>query len=40
MEHKGTKTLETKHLLLSPFKMEDAKAMYHNGPMTLKLQNI
>lgn len=30
MEHKGTNTMETKRLILRPFKMEDVKPMYHN----------
>ena len=30
MEHKGTKILETKRLILRPFTTGDAEAMYHN----------
>lgn len=30
MNHKGTKTIETKRLILRPFTIEDAPAMYHN----------
>ena len=30
MEHKGTKYIETKRLILRPFKAEDAPAMYKN----------
>jgi len=30
MEHKGTKILETKRLILRPFTMNDAAAMYNN----------
>lgn len=30
MEHKGTQTLETKHLLLRPFQTEDVKQVYQN----------
>ena len=30
MEHKGTARLETKRLILRPFTLEDAEAMYHN----------
>ena len=30
MEHKGTKTLETERLVLRPFTMSDAEAMYTN----------
>lgn len=30
MNHKGTKTIETQHLLLRKFKSSDAKDMYHN----------
>lgn len=30
MEHKGTKYIETKRLILRPFKTEDAPAMYKN----------
>ena len=30
MEHKGTKRLETQRLILRPFTMEDAQAMYRN----------
>ncbi|OYQ66344.1 GNAT family N-acetyltransferase [Aerococcus sp. 1KP-2016] len=36
MNHKGTKTIETQHLLLRKFEMSDAKDMFHNwaGNMT------
>ncbi|MEY8369993.1 GNAT family protein [Aerococcaceae bacterium 50-4] len=30
MNHKGTKTIETQHLLLRKFKMSDAKDMFNN----------
>ena len=30
MEHKGTKQIETERLLLRPFTMNDASAMYNN----------
>jgi len=30
MEHRGTKTLETKRLILRPFTTSDAEAMYNN----------
>lgn len=30
MEHKGTKRIETNRLVLRPFRLEDAEAMYHN----------
>lgn len=30
MEHKGTRPLETEHLLLRPFQPEDGDAMFHN----------
>ena len=30
MEHKGTKHLETEHLILRRFTLEDAEAMYEN----------
>lgn len=30
MEHRGTKYIETKRLVLRPFTREDAPAMYHN----------
>ena len=30
MNHKGTKQIETKRLILRPFRMEDADAMYRN----------
>lgn len=30
MEHKGTKYIETKRLVLRPFRKEDASAMYYN----------
>lgn len=30
MEHKGTEILQTEHLILRPFRMEDAEPMYRN----------
>ena len=30
MDHKGTKTIETKRLILRPFHMNDAEAMFKN----------
>ena len=30
MQHQGTKTIETKRLILRQFTMEDAPAMYRN----------
>ena len=30
MNHKGTKQIETERLILRPFRMEDADAMYRN----------
>ena len=30
MNHKGTKRIETKRLILRPFRMEDAEPMYRN----------